>query len=81
MIIYDEMIAKMRENGITSYTIKGNAEKESYMSQGSYTRMKNNKGYIGLELIEKLLNSMKINRVELIRDGDNFRFSFPDDKE
>ena len=48
MINYDELVKQMKDNGITGYTIKKGNDKEGFMSQCTYTRMKLNNGYIGL---------------------------------
>ena len=68
MINYDQLVAKMKENGITGFTIKKGQSKEGFMSQCTYTRMKLNQGYIGLEIIEKILN---IDEIRLIKNSEN----------
>lgn len=74
MIIYDELIAKAKEYNITSHTIKTS----KLLSQGVYTKMKNNDGYAGLEIIEKLLNATNTERIELVREGENYRIIIPE---
>ena len=77
MINYDELVKQMKDNGITGYTIKKGNDKEGFMSQCTYTRMKLNNGYIGLEIIEKILNELNIDEIQLKRDGDNFKIVIP----
>ena len=71
MINYDQLVTRMKENGITSFTIKKGQPKEGFMSQCTYTRMKLNQGYIGLEIIEKILNELNIDKIQLVRDNEN----------
>lgn len=78
MINYDELINTMKENGITGYTIKKGHDKEGFMSQCTYTRMKSNNGYIGLEIIEKILNELNIDEIRLVKDGENYRIIIPE---
>ena len=79
MINYDQLVDKMKENGITSFTIKKGQSKEVFMSQCTYTRMKLNQGYIGLEIIEKILNELNIDKIQLVRDTENnFEIIIPD---
>lgn len=73
MIIYDELVEKAKEAGITSHTIKTS----KLMSQSVYTKMKNNDGYVGLESIEKILNATNTERIELVRDGENYKIIIP----
>lgn len=77
MINYDELIKQMKDNGITGYTIKKGNDKEGFMSQCTYTRMKSNNGYIGLEIIEKILNELKIDEIRLVKDGENYKIIIP----
>ena len=80
MINYDQLVSKMKENGITSFTIKKGQQKEGFMSQCTYTRMKLNQGYIGLEIIEKILNELNIDKIQLVRDSENnFEIIIPDE--
>ena len=80
MINYDQLVERMKENGITSFTIKKGQPKEGFMSQCTYTRMKLNQGYIGLEIIEKILNELNIDKIQLVRDNENnFGIIVPDD--
>ena len=77
---YVQLVDKMKENGITSFTIKKGQSKEGFMSQCTYTRMKLNQGYIGLEIIEKILNELNIDKIQLIRDSENnFEIIIPDE--
>lgn len=77
MIIYTELVEKAKEAGITSHTIKTS----KLMSQCVYTKMKNNDGYIGLEIIEKILNAANLDKIELVRDGENFKICIPENKQ
>ena len=85
MINYDQLVTRMKENGITSFTIKKGQPKEGqpkegFMSQCTYTRMKLNQGYIGLEIIEKILNELNIDKIQLVRDNENnFEIIISDD--
>ena len=80
MINYNQLVSKMKENGITSFTIKKGQQKEGFMSQCTYTRMKLNQGYIGLEIIEKILNELNIDKIQLVRDNENnFEIIIPDE--
>lgn len=79
MINYEQLVTKMKENGITGFTIKKGNAKEGFMSQCTYTRMKLNQGYIGLEIIEKVLNELNIDEIRLIKDGDDFKIIIPQD--
>lgn len=80
MINYDQLVERMKENGITSFTIKKGQSKEGFMSQCTYTRMKLNQGYIGLEIIEKILNELNIDKIQLVRDTENnFEIIIPDE--
>lgn len=81
MIIYDELISKMSENNITSFTIKKGKAKENLINQYTYSRMKNNAGSIGLDILEKLLKEMDIDEVKLIRDGDDYKITFPTERQ
>ena len=79
MINYDQLVAKMKENGITGFTIKKGQSKEGFMSQCTYTRMKLNQGYIGLEIIEKVLNELNITEIRLVKNNENnFEIIIPD---
>lgn len=80
MINYDQLVTRMKENGITSFTIKKGQPKEGFMSQCTYTRMKLNQGYIGLKIIEKILNELNIDKIQLVRDNENnFEIIISDD--
>lgn len=80
MINYDQLVDKMKENGITSFTIKKGQSKEGFMSQCTYTRMKLNQGYIGLEIIEKILNELNIDKIQLVKNSENnFEIIIPDE--
>ena len=80
MINYDQLVERMKENGITSFTIKKGQSKEGFMSQCTYTRMKLNQGYIGLEIVEKILNELNIDKIQLVRDTENnFEIIIPDE--
>lgn len=49
------------------------------MSQCTYTRMKLNQGYIGLEIIEKVLNELNITEIRLVKNNENnFEIIIPD---
>ena len=42
--------------------------------------MKLNQGYIGLEIIEKILNELNIDKIQLVRDSENnFEIIIPDE--
>ena len=50
------------------------------MSQCTYTRMKLNQGYIGLEIIEKILNELNIDKIQLVKNSENnFEIIIPDE--
>ena len=50
------------------------------MSQCTYTRMKLNQGYIGLEIIEKILNELNIDKIQLVKNiENNFEIIIPDE--
>lgn len=79
MFYYDQLVTKMKENGITGFTIKKGQSKEGFMSQCTYTRMKLNRGYVGLEIIEKILNELNIQEVRLVKNSENdFEIIIPD---
>lgn len=76
MIIYKELVEKMKEKGITSFAVRKAANKKSlsgyegFISESTFVKLNNNRP-VELGVIEKILNELDITEIKLVKNNEN----------
>lgn len=86
MIIYKELVDRMKEKGITSFAVRKASNKktksgyEGFISESTFIKLNNNRP-VELGVIEKILNELNIQEIRFIKDGDDFKIVIPQETE
>lgn len=84
MIIYKELVERMKKKGITSFAVRKAANKktlsgyEGFISESTFVKLNNNRP-VELGVIEKILNELNIDEIRLVKNSENnFEIVIPD---
>lgn len=74
---YDELTAAMKANGYTTFSIKSGQEKENIINAYTFNKISKNSASVGLDVLAALMDDMKIETLQIVRNGDTLSIKVP----